>query len=94
MKKTLTILAFIAAALPVLGGGPVNAQDACLSGAEIQQAVSSGRIMPLEDVLSSNGLTRNDVVGSIKVCEQGGRLAYTIPVNRGGSAENLVVPAN
>ncbi len=94
MKKPLTILALFAVVLPLAGGAPAYAQSACLSGSEIQQAVSSGRIAPLEDVLARNGLTRNDVVGSIKVCEQGGSLQYTIPVNQGGSARNLVVPAS
>ena len=67
MKKALKIL--VIPALLLLGGAAAaTAQGACLSGGEIQQAIQSGQILPLEDILARNGLSRSNLVGQFADC--------------------------
>ena len=71
------------------------AQAACLNNREIQEAVSSGQIMSLAQVLSSAGIGSNAEVLNVQVCDEGGRLVYIIGVlTPDGEAQNLVLSAN
>jgi hypothetical protein len=92
---TLEILVPIALALVagLAGTGTANAQ-ACLDNRQIQEAVSSGQIMSLADVLASAGIGGNAEILSVQVCDEGGRLVYIIGVlTPEGEAQNLVLSA-
>jgi hypothetical protein len=95
--KTLTskFLASIAVAL-ALGlavAGPAQAQ-ACLDNRQIQEAVSSGQIMSLADVLASAGIDGSAEILSVQVCDEGSGLVYIIGVLKpDGEAQNLVLSA-
>ena len=95
--KTLTskLLASIALALVVglVGTGSASAQS-CLDNRQIQEAVSSGEIMSLADVLASAGVDSSADVLSVQVCDEGGALVYIIGVlSPDGEAQNLVLSA-
>ena len=95
--KTLTSKLFasiaIALALGLASTGAANAQ-ACLDNRQIQEAVSSGQIMSLADVLASAGVDGSAEVLSVQVCDEGGRLVYIIGVlTPEGEAQNLVLSA-
>jgi uncharacterized membrane protein YkoI len=83
-----TLLAFFALALPVL---PVEAQGACLSDREIQSAISSGKILPLNKIITRAGLTGK--VLSFKVCENGGQLQFVISIDEGSRVRKVYVNA-
>ena len=95
--KTLTskLLASIAVAL-ALGlavASPAQAQ-ACLDNRQIQEAVSSGQIMSLADVLASAGIDGSAEILSVQVCDEGSGLVYIIGVLKpDGEAQNLVLSA-
>lgn len=95
--KTLTskilALAAVALALGLAAVGPAQAQS-CLDNRQIQEAVSSGRIMSLADVLASAGIDGSAEVLSVQVCDEGGGLVYIIGVlTPDGQAQNLVLSA-
>lgn len=95
--KTLTskLLAAIALALTVglAGIAPAQAQ-ACLDNRQIQEAVASGQIMSLADVLASAGVDGSAEILSVQVCDEGGRLVYIVGVlTPQGEAQNLVMSA-
>lgn len=97
VMKTLTskFLASVAVALAIglAGAVPANAQ-ACLDNRQIQEAVSSGEIMSLADVLASAGIDGSAEVLSVQVCDEGGGLVYIIGVlTPDGEAQNLVLSA-
>jgi hypothetical protein len=72
---------------------PASAQ-ACLDKRQIQEAVSSGQIASLDEVLAGAGVDPNADILSVQVCDQGGRLVYIIGVlTPGGDAQNLVLSA-
>jgi hypothetical protein len=82
----------VAVAMSLAGAGVANA--ACLDNRQIQQAVASGEIMSLAQVLSSAGIGSNAEVLSVQVCDEGGRLVYVIGVlTPEGEARNLVLSA-
>jgi uncharacterized membrane protein YkoI len=82
----------VAVAMSLAGAGVAHA--ACLDNRQIQQAVASGEIMSLAQVLSSAGIGSNAEVLSVQVCDEGGRLVYVIGVlTPEGEARNLVLSA-
>lgn len=92
---TFKFAASVAVALAIgLGGAaPAHAQ-ACLDNRQIQEAVSSGQIMSLADVLASAGVDGSAEVLSVQVCDEGGGLVYIIGVLMpDGQAQNLVLSA-
>jgi hypothetical protein len=92
LKELGTPLA-LALAIGLGGTGLTNA--ACLDNRQIQEAVSSGEIMSLAQVLSSAGIGSNAEVLNVQVCDEGGRLVYIIGVlTPEGEAQNLVLSAN
>ena len=83
----------VALALGLAGTGMANAQ-ACLDNRQIQEAVSSGEIMSLADVLASAGIDGSAEILNVQVCDEGGRLVYIIGVlTPSGEAQNLVLSA-
>lgn len=95
MKTTIPQLpATIALALVLAFAGSTVAQADCLDNRQIQEAVSSGQIMSLADVLSSAGIDGSAQVLNVAVCDEGGRLVYKIGVlTASGEAQNLVLDA-
>lgn len=96
--KTLTSKLFaslaVALAIGLASTGAANAQ-ACLDNRQIQEAVSSGQIMSLYEVLAANGIDRNaEIPNPVQVCDEGGRLVYIISVlTPDGDLQNLVLSA-
>ena len=95
--KTLTSKLFASIALALVvglaGTGSASAQS-CLDNRQIQEAVSSGEIMSLADVLASAGVDSSADVLSVQVCDEGGALVYIIGVlSPDGEAQNLVLSA-
>ena len=97
VMKTLTskfLLSVVGAlALGLAVAGPAQAQS-CLDNRQIQEAVSSGQIMSLADVLASAGIDGSAEILSVQVCDEGSGLVYIIGVlTPDGEAQNLVVSA-
>jgi hypothetical protein len=96
MKTLISkFLASIAVALAVglASTGAATAQS-CLDNRQIQEAVSSGQIMSLADVLASAGIDGSAEILSVQVCDEGGGLVYIIGVlTPEGEAQNLVLSA-
>ena len=96
MKTTApkpSAVAAIALALALAGTGSTQAQS-CLGRQEIQEAVTSGRIMSLDAVLASAGVDPSAEILNVQVCDQGGQLVYIIGVlTADGQAQNLVLNA-
>ncbi len=93
--KTLsrTILVPLALLAGLFGTGAAQAQS-CLDNRQIQEAVSSGEIMSLADVLASAGIDGSAEILSVQVCDDGGQLVYVIGVlTPSGEAQNLVLSA-
>jgi hypothetical protein len=92
---TLKLLASIAVALALglTAASPAVAQ-ACLDNRQIQEAVSSGQIMSLADVLAAAGIDRSAEVLSVQVCDEADGLVYIIGVlTPDGEAQSLVLRA-
>ena len=95
--KTLTSKFLVSIAMALALGlsvaGPAQAQS-CLDNRQIQEAVSSGQIMSLADVLASAGIDGSAEVLSVQVCDEGSGLVYIIGVlTPDGEAQNLVLSA-
>lgn len=83
----------IALALALAGVGPVGAQT-CLDNRDIQEAVSSGRILSLDAVLAAAGIDGSAEILNVAVCDEGGGLVYVIGLlTASGDAQNLVLSA-
>lgn len=84
----------LALALALAGTGATQAQ-ACLDKQQIQEAVSSGQIMSLYEVLTANGIDPNaEIPNPVQVCDEGGRLVYVIGVlSPDGQAQTLTLSA-
>lgn len=83
----------VALAFGLAGTGMANAQ-ACLDNRQIQEAVASGQIMSLADVLATAGIDGSSEILSVQVCDQGGQLVYIIGLlTPSGEAQNLVLSA-
>jgi hypothetical protein len=90
-----TFLASVGLALTVglAACGGAQAQ-ACLDNRQVQEAISSGQIMSLADVLASAGIDSSTEVLSVQVCDEGGIWVYHIGIlTPAGEAENLVLSA-
>jgi hypothetical protein len=75
-------------------GSSAAAQAACLDNRQIQEAVASGEILSLAQVLASAGVDSSAEILSVQVCDQGGGLVYIIGVLApSGEAQNLVLSA-
>ena len=95
--KTLTLKFLLSIAVALTLGlaatGTATAQS-CLDNRQIQEAVSSGQIMSLADVLASAGIDGSAEILSVEVCDEGGGLVYIIGVlTPEGEAQNLVLSA-
>jgi hypothetical protein len=95
--KTLTLKFLLSIAVALTLGlaatGTATAQS-CLDNRQIQEAVSSGQIMSLADVLASAGIDGSAEILSVQVCDEGGGLVYIIGVlTPDGEAQNLVLGA-
>lgn len=96
MKTSISkLLAPIAVALVLgLAGTGVAQAQGCLDNRQIQEAVASGEIMSLADVLASAGIDGSAEILNVQVCDDGGRLVYIIGVlTPSGEAQNLVLSA-
>lgn len=83
----------VALALALSGTGLASAQ-ACWDNRQIQDAVASGQIMSLADVLASAGIDGSAEILNVQVCDQGGQLVYIIGLlTPSGEAQNLVLNA-
>jgi hypothetical protein len=92
-KPTASIALALALAIALASTTTASAQ-ACLDRREIQEAVSSGRIMSLDAVLASAGVGGDAEILNVQVCDEGGRLVYIIGVlSPDGEAQNLVLSA-
>lgn len=94
-KPSAPIALALALALALAGTGQTQAQaQACLDKRQIQEAVSSGRIMSLDAVLASAGVDGSAEILNVQVCDEGGRLVYIIGVlTSDGQAQNLTLSA-
>ena len=83
----------VALALGLASTGVASAQ-ACWDNRQIQEAVASGQIMSLADVLASAGIDGSSEILNVQVCDQGGQLVYVIGLlTPSGDAQNLVLSA-
>ncbi|RUT30988.1 hypothetical protein EMQ25_08900 [Arsenicitalea aurantiaca] len=93
MKNALLAL-FAAGTLFSLAPAESVQAQACLSNQELQEAVSSGRVAPVADVLARAGVGRDQQVLSVRACDEGGRIVYVVGVlGADGNAQNLTLPA-
>lgn len=81
--------------LLLLGASPAAAQSGCLSGSQIQQAVSSGQILPLNQILARAGIGGGSkVLQPVAVCDRGGQFYYQLSIlDKNGNASKLVLHA-
>jgi uncharacterized membrane protein YkoI len=99
MKRALIIfLTALAAALSltIAATSPSMAQGgSCLEPRDIQNAVSSGDILPLASILSYAGVDQAQEVLSVKVCDRGGQLYYVVAVldDASNEVQNLTLNA-
>jgi len=94
-KSTASVVlaAVVALVLAMAGTSPSLAQS-CLDNRQIQDAVSSGQIASLDQVLAQAGIDGSYSVLSVQVCDQGGGLVYVVGVlSPSGEARNLVLNA-
>ena len=92
ISKLLAPIA-VALALGLAGTGLASAQ-ACWDNRQIQDAVASGQILSLADVLASAGIDGSAEILNVQVCDQGGQLVYIIGLlTPSGEAQNLVLNA-
>ena len=92
-RQTSTMRAFLlTAVLAVTAGGGAAAQCP-LPERESREAVSSGQVQRLPDVVRSAGLSMSDVV-SAELCANGGRFVYRVKVLApGGRLRVMELPA-
>ena len=97
MKKSVTtLMAVLVAALTlsVATASPSYAQGGtCLDKRESQDALNSGEIQPLSNVLANAGVDQE--VLDYDVCERNGQFVYlVVVVDPSGDAQKLTLPAN
>lgn len=94
LTYSLTTLA-VALSLTVAATSPSMAQGgSCLGKRDIQNAVSSGDILPLASILSYAGVEQSQEVLSVKVCDRGGQPYYVVAVvDAYGEVQNLTLNA-
>jgi len=71
----------------------MNAQAACLSPLDAQNAAESGEIKSFDQVLAEAGIDDSVKILSRQVCDEGGRLVYIVGILKDGQAQNLVLDA-
>lgn len=72
---------------------PAAAQS-CLGKRDVQEAIATGQILSLAEILGRAGIDSSQEVLSVQVCDQGGQLVYIVAVlDDSGGAENLVLNA-
>ena len=92
--KSRTIFAILVALAIGFAGTSGASAQACLDNRQVQEAVASGQIMSLADVLTMAGIDSSTEVLSVQVCDDGGQLVYIIGVlTPSGEAQNLVLSA-
>lgn len=93
MTRKTFLSALLASLALFLPASAAQAQGACLSPQEIQNAHATGQILRFEQV-RANLPPDMKVVGEFKVCDQGGQLYYIIPVLQGGNAQTISLNAS
>lgn len=93
MMRKMLFAALVAVTALSTSGASVQAQGACLTPQQHNQAVTAGQILSLPDILRVAGIPKDQVREPVQVCDQGGQLYYSIPVDRGASYENVVLNA-
>ncbi|MCD7059504.1 hypothetical protein [Pelagibacterium xiamenense] len=92
--RHILAIALLAAAPVAVPVTPAAAQSGCWDNSAIQSALAEGRIIPVAQVLSREGVPTSTEVLSVKVCEQGGTLVYVLAVlEASGQARNLTLNA-
>ena len=96
MFRSLALAA--AVVLPFAGGGLVSAPalaQGCLSAKQTRSAVQSGQAVSLSKMVKNiQRATGGEILPTPQLCDQGGRLVYTVKVLRpDGSVETLTVDA-
>lgn len=94
MNKRDLILALASVTL-LAAASPASAQiPPCLNDVEVQQAVQTGQILPLSEVLARAGLpTDAKILPPVRVCPDATGLAYHVAVLDGQEARTLILPA-
>lgn len=96
MKNALiSLLISVAVALPLVVAAPTSsyAQGNCLGNGDIQNALASGQIQPVDSVVANAGLDPQNLL-SVKVCDAGGQLVYVVAVaDSSGEVQNLTLNA-
>lgn len=90
----LSIFAAILVALPLslAANVPALAQENCLGKRQIQQAIDSGEIMPLDQALAE--ADRDEQPLSVKVCDVDGSPTYQVNIiNQQGEGERIFLKA-
>ena len=94
MKRFLTKTApFVIAMVFATTSAAMAQTNTCLSDGDIQNAISNGQILSLDQIVLGGGLSKNDVVGRFKVCSREGTFYYELPVLIGGKAQTVVLNA-
>ena len=79
-KPSAPIALALALALALASTGQSQAQ-ACLDNRQIQEAVLSGEIQSLPQVLAAAGIDSSVAIPNpVRVCDEGGRLVYILDV--------------
>lgn len=90
---SIALATALALALAAAATTPGQAQS-CLDNRQVQEAVASGQIASLDQVLAQAGIDGSYSVLSVEVCDQGGQLVYVVGVlSPSGEARNLVLSA-
>lgn len=94
MRRIKILSALVAGTLLMIG--PAQAQAACVSGGQINQAVSSGKVVPFNEALSRAGENgAKKFVTELQLCDQGGQAFYRVSVlDQNGYQRDLRLPAN
>jgi len=89
-------VAAIALALPIAltsyGTPAAQEEGECISGLQIQQAITAGRIMDLADALSEAGI-KGMPLSEPEVCRIDGALKYRVNVKSGSDYDREVLNA-
>lgn len=97
MMIAKTVFPFLISAFVLLVPVTGSAQTgSCLADTAVQQAVASGQILPLNEILARAGLPRGTkVLPPVRVCDTSGQLFYQISVlEADGNARTLVLHAS
>jgi hypothetical protein len=97
MNSLLSTIAAVMIALPLVVAAPVGlaAQEDgdCLSGRQIQEAISDGAILDLFQAMENAGVSGKPL-SEPEVCNIGGERQYRVNImNENGEAERIVLNA-